>query len=456
MRLRRVGSHKRLNTQPDPRSYRPLAMTRLFILPLLAAFAMSCDAKDEASTTTTKGATVEEPTPEPDSARTASAPASDGPKTSAKEPGAPTAIVIPPPSPPSGAMPTLASVDEEVRNKAAELARERRKGRFPVEVTKPVNGPAFLALALSSNDPEELKVVFREVKMLYGPKETHYTRVVDDDYRAVILYRLASEDPVIAEAAFDASGPCIGPEPANAPVLSALVHFAFHHPSPAGRLLALRALSTRWSPTPPVEDAFLHALDDSDSAFLAQALEQVSFDFGHRFSKLDELRARIDPLLTHSDPAVRGTAVAALAETARRLDKEEAGAMLLPMLGDSHPFVRAAVLDSLATLRRESAVAVILEHVADSAPAKLRIPWTRLDGVEDRSSLLLHEDTVGLEAQRDLKRLTKKMEHPFEPSGLGSDGTDGGQARGAEEARAWFAAHKATLPPQGPDAPATG
>lgn len=427
-------------------------MTRLFILPLLAALAVSCDAKDEAPKT--KGAAVEASKPDP--ARTGSDPASDEAKTSTAEPGAPTAIVIPPPSPPSGAKPTLAGVDEEVRTKAAQLALERKKGRFPVEVSKPVNGPAFLALALSSNDPEELKGVLREVKTLYGPEKTHRTRVVDDDYRAVILYRLASEDPIVAEAAFDAAKPCVGAEPANAPVLKALVHFAFHHPSPAGRMLALRALSPRWSPTPQVQDAFLHALDDDDPAFLALALEQISFNFGGRFSKHDELRARIEPLLTHDDPAVRGTAVAALAETANRRDKEEIGAKLLPMLGDSHPFVRAAVLDSLGLLRRESAVAAVLEHVADGDPAEHRIQWAGIDGVQEPDSLLLHQDTVGLEAQRALKRITEAMEHPFEPSGLGSDERDGGLARGAEEARAWFVAHEATLPPQGAGAPAAG
>ncbi len=359
-------------------------------------------------------------------------------------------VVVPPANPPSGVRPTLPSLDEDTRRRASELAQERERRFFPGRVRIPANGPALLYLALTSEVEAEVIAALNGVDLIYTPREQPGHRKAGADYCAVVLYRLTSETPAIAETAFDAAKTCVRlDEPSGDPVRDALVHFAFHHPKKAGRGLALKALSPRWTPTPEVQDAFLYAIDEEDVALKALALERVSFNFGHRFSKHQALKARLEPLLAHRDPAVRGTAVAALAESSLGHNEQEVARALLPLVEDPHPFVRAAALSELGMLRYLPAAKTVLEHVDSKDPARHKIPWTRLDGGPDDQSLLLHEESVGLVAVDSLEDMTKKTEHPFVFSKVGAKDADGGLAHAAEEARRWFQAHGAELAADG-------
>lgn len=195
----------------------------------------------------------------------------------------------------------------------------------------------------------------------------------------VIAARLRCTDPDVLQGVADAltdmtRQPTLA---ADANVIAAIVDAAQHHPN---EVVKTQALASLWGL--PLErkerSVAVQALDGaSPTARLRLVLEAMLPD------REDPLRAdivaRLVPLTSHAEPAVRGIA-------ARRLggldDGESTRARLVALLGDETPYVRCQALEGLASLRKSAKVLVgpVAAQLDDTAACTLKLDHPTIRG----------------------------------------------------------------------------
>lgn len=395
---------------------------------LLVALAVSCDRSTSTETSETK------PTEQ-----------SKGAEGEVASP----APVIPKPVQLDREPPTLTTIDDAARTRAKELT-DLFDGRFSYETGNRHNALALLHLAHTATDVGLVTASLEAISRAYGPKQTDDDRAFDADYFAVVRQRLASDDPRIEEAAFEAAKAGMEAVPMDAELHAVLVSRAYHHPKLSGRLAALDALSKMKSPTKDVDDAIMHALDDESTALVALTLDLLGYPLGEKLPDQGRLEQRLTGFLTHSDPGVRAKAAQALADRTLYDDGERRriAGLLAPLNDDPHPFVRLCALEARVEVDDPAVLPLLIERLDDQTATELSIEgWVQLDGSRDSETLYCSagDDTASELAVWLLKRATRGEPHAFDPTPIDSQNPEASHKRTVDEAKAWATANAALL-----------
>lgn len=401
---------------------------------------------DDASSTKPAPAPPAAPTPKPTVEPAPAPPAPVKPAPAAEPTVAPRKTLALDATPPK-----LAPVDEGTKAKAEALVGRVDGLSFPYEVQRDTtNAKAFLHLAHTAEAANVVAAALRGMATTYEPTPKADVPAVDADYHAVVAYRLASTDPAIASAAFEAAHDSTKVEPPNAAVVAALVEIAQHHENLAARHLAIDALSEMKSATGPVQAAVLRALEEPSVAFVALSLEAMTFLFV-QFVDRAALMKRLTTLLASPDAGVRGQVVEVLTQMGRDdADRKELVTLLLPLLDDPHPYPRAAAAYAMGVMRHMQAAAKLVAMFDDLEPAKFRIEgWANLDGSAKADSLAVNlGDSVASVSLMALSLLSTKTDAEFEyaadvvPDAKGGADYTAALAKG----KAWYEANKGKLP----------
>lgn len=362
----------------------------------------------------------------------------------------PPGIEIPDPLVLDTTRPALTFADEATKTAAAALAKEIDGLKFPFDVVKiEANALPFLHLAHTADDVALAAAALDAMARRYSAGDTKGSRKVDADYHAVVAYRLASDDPTILAAALRAARNSAETVPPDAKVVGVLVDRAHHHDNLGGRFAALDALHNVKAPTGPIQIAFEHALTETSPQFLALTLDAMGF-MGDKMARRDAFEQTVVELTKHPEAIVRGEAVPVLANMARFSDgKDRAVKVLLPLLDDPEPSVRAQAVYAMGAMRWMESAAKLVELLDDTGSTRIEVDgWTNLDGSASRPSLgVSTSKTVGSVAVMSLSLLSTKTDAEFEfAEDIVRDGK-GGEDYGPaiDKARAWYAANKDQL-----------
>lgn len=346
--------------------------------------------------------------------------------------------------------PTLSFADEVTKAAAAELAKEIDGLKFPYRLVKvEANALAFLHLAHTADDVAEATAALDAIATRYSSRNTNGSRKVDANYHAVVAYRLASDDANILTAAFGAAKHSAETVPPDEKVLGILVDRAHHHPSLSGRFLALDVLHRVRAMSGAIQAAFEHALTETSPQFLALTLDSMEHT-GDKMAKRDAFEQTVVAFTKHEEVSVRGAAVAVLANM-RGSDeqRDRIASVLLPLLDDPAPSVRAEAVYAMGAMRRVETAAKLVELLDDTGATRLDVDgWTNIDGSASRPTLgVSMSNTVGSVAVMALSLLSTTTDAEFEFAQDiirdGKGGEDYGPA--IEKAKTWYAANKAKL-----------
>jgi HEAT repeat protein len=367
--------------------------------------------------------------------------ASVAPKVELPVPQLPKAIVVDPPN-----------VDEASKTKAKTLEAKVRNARFDYDDVKDqTNAKAFVHLAATATSPDVTIAALRAMHLAFTSYENSKTRpLADEDYARAVLMKLGDPDPRIQGSAIKAATHSVSGTTPNPKVVDALVDLAGNHPKPEGKHAAIDVLGNvqglaknpLW--LAPVVKAF-----DAPEAFLAsEALANLKYRL-HDVADKATVKLKLEGLLKHVDPGVRGNAAQAYAHLAGYEETTQAAyaEVLMPLLDDPTPHVRAAACGALATLGHKKAIHKIVTFVEDTTKSDYDIKgWNELDGDpgwqhHDASAWGTLGDAA-LSALRTLSRETKvKFSYDVQYRTKDAD-----LKKAAADAKKWYLQVKADVP----------
>jgi hypothetical protein len=378
------------------------------------------------------------------------APKADSPSASSSPSSAGTGV----PASPNAVAPPGAgesvSFSEEVKAQAASLQPQLQDSSALYKVTGvKENGPAFVYLASTSEDPKIAAAAFQGMSETYTTYEKSTDKnQVDAAYLAALRKGLASTDKPTLYWALKAAATTQRDDAQDAEITKILNDIARNHAELGARYEALQALSTgsRWQQNEETAETFLQALSKEP---LLASLALFRWDGKAGFSsKKEQLHAAILPLLEHADPGVRGRALLVVTETVPADQKSELAGKLEAMLQDQHAYVRSMAAKSLADMRHLSSAARLMPLLDDKANNTYDItydtllgqsgtahhdggPWSRVD---DSTLIALHLMSNQLPEG-------KRLEYPK----INSGSVDADIATEVEKTRAWFKANEQEL-----------
>lgn len=347
---------------------------------------------------------------------------------------------------PAAAVPP-AEFSDEVKKQAEELVASREKGHFPYkQLSVKENGPAFVYLATTSDDPEIVSEALRGMEKTYTANKAYKkTNKADETVDAAILKALNSDNKSILYYGLEASGDALGDEP-NQQVLAKLLEIATSHPELGARVEAVDAMIGVKDPAhnPEVFKAFVKALQD-DAPVASMAL----FRSGYAFVRADtdgEMKKVIDGLIKHEDPGVRGRAV----EAFRNFHDGENDLLietLTPLLKDKNSFVRSVAVGELARVKDPRAIDLIVTLLDDKEKNTYDIKYTNLlgkpDSIHHDGSAWSRVDDATLRALDSASNSQPKDEQ-FEYDKIDYKKVDEDIAAQVKKAKDWYAKYKAS------------
>jgi hypothetical protein len=335
-----------------------------------------------------------------------------------------------------------ASAQEQQR--AEELAKSvnQEQWQFPSEQWRAeADEKAALLLAATAEEPAVIGAALAALRSLAKPGKKP-----SDDTRKVIQRHLLSDDHRVASRALALAKPALTGA-ADPELLKSVVSLGQTNAFQAGseRYEVLVTLSNVGvgQRRGAVDDLLLASLNAPEPFVVITALRQL-----HN----PKLRARVNkpiaqaalPLLTHSEPAVRGLAAILLGQTA----KADSGAAqaLLAALGDKSPYVRSQAATALTTMQYTPGLHALLPLIGDLEKNNLEYEVRGLEGRASRQvlsgSYWPHVAAAAQEAATRLAPATLKLK--FEP--VAPKDVPGTLKTNAKTFMAWYQAHKSKLP----------
>ncbi|MBN1773757.1 MAG: HEAT repeat domain-containing protein [Deltaproteobacteria bacterium] len=335
---------------------------------------------------------------------------------------------------------------QELAAKLADLAQRE------AELGKPEQARLFLVLAASGKtEPPTIGAAL--LGLAYSWKEDAEAAFLED-YRAVVAARLGATEPEVLGPALKAAKKAVAStDPIDPALVQALLALVARPDDPAAPYEALDVLGSgkKVLEAAGTKDAFLAAFGSTHPHVAATALTTFAWLASGTIPDAEAYRAKIEELLKHADPAVRGEACGALAEFVPFGDAEAAvpiAKLLLPLLDDENPFVRSRAASSLADIKYKPAIHAFVKHLDDPAPNTYDTPsWKTLEGNDgwdhhDGSAWSRVDDAM----LRAIQSITFFDDVKFEYQvNVGSVEAD--LAAAVEAAKAWYEAHKADIPP---------
>jgi hypothetical protein len=325
----------------------------------------------------------------------------------------------------------------------------------PEDARQKANAKLFTYMAGTSEEPLVVEASLDAIQSAYSSRSSR-KEAPDADLDRVLLKHLRSSRSGAASAAFRAARIPLMTEQPGAELISGLAELARTAEAPR-RLAALEALDLIRPDNrgPEVLETFESALSAREAELVSTALFALAQSEPslrlEREQAPRRLGSRLLALTGHSDPGVRGRALAALAELDGIAEAEAKSTQAAKLLADGHPYVRAQAADALARLGATWAIHRLIELVEDVSPAFYELTgWTALDGHAGR---LVHElpgrkrvAEAALYAIQSLGASTEQAGGAFELS-LGRSQNEGALRENAERAKAWYARARASLPP---------
>jgi hypothetical protein len=345
------------------------------------------------------------------------------------------------------------------RRRELESLRTRLLSEGPraVSADRPEKSEANLLthLAETSDDPRVIEASLHAIPSMYAARSTKKLRP-DAALERVLAKHVSAERPSTALAALSAARVSLMTERPSDVVTSAISALAAPEQPAARRHAALEALNLVRPDrrAPHVLSAFERALEAKEPSLVSLALlglshSRASVEAAPQASR-QALATRIDELLRHYDPGVRGQALAVLAEIPTlfaadaRFQAAEAASV------DRDAYVRARAADLLARCRDPLAIHLLVGHVGDLSLARYELSgWTQLDGTH---KTLVHElpgrERVAEAALFAISSLSEVLElaSPLTLTLGNGHQSDERVLENAELARSWYRAHQALIP----------
>ena len=375
------------------------------------------------------------------------------------EPSEPAAPPSEPESPPSepepprsadateaGSGPTMAFATPAVIERSKEIAAAARTDWIPNEALKGANSAlAVLHLAQTASDPKLAGAALKALPGLYWARDHETRRTVDDDYVAVVVRRLSSDDPYILEGAFAAAETAARVEPPDPTIIDALVLRTDKAQKPEARILAMRCLAGVKPLTTELQQVFLDGLGDDDASVVALTLSAMTM-YGNRFTQREPLIETLRALATSDHAAVRGKALGVLTNVDRGAAHRDATTELaLEMLKDEHPLVRGEAVYALGAMRQVQHADKVVAMMDDAARVRMRLDgWSNLDGSSANKRVLAPGgETVTATALLSLAIMSTATDTKFEYVKLVDRKKIGhpDHTKAVEAAKAWLAKH---------------
>lgn len=365
--------------------------------------------------------------------------------------GAPASAATPAAAAPSGPITITATLDDAQKAAAEALKPQAKNGGFPsAERKKDENALIFLTLAAANGEPGVTAAALDGMTETWGANDkSKATHKVDADYVAVVRAHLDSADNVVrARAIMAAKKVLLSPAP-DVGVVDRLADIASNDANPAARFAVLDVLWTKpdWEKDAKLAGVYLGALSAKEPHLVSEALFRMIHDNG--LVNKAEIQPKVEGLLTHADPGVRGRAALALMEVARTDDERTAAvAKITPLLADAAPFAKAAAAVALGHSKNTSVVASLMPLLDDKSDNTYDITgWTELDGSAGR----LHHDAsawsrVDEAALLAIKGVTSsKGVDKYEMRKIESKTSAADIDAAVGECKAWYEAHKGAL-----------
>lgn len=335
----------------------------------------------------------------------------------------------------------------QVKAQAEALVAARKDGKFDYKsLSLKENGPAFVYLASTSDDPQVVSGALQGIEKIYSANKAsdHYL-LADEKVDQAILKALNSSDKSILYYGLRAAGDALGKEP-NKDVEAKLVVIAGTSPELGARLEAVDALSRAdgFDSDPAILDVYIKAMND-EAPVASTALFRRTFSMG-RAPQAEELKKTAVALLKHKDPGVRGRAADFVAELYSS-DPDFIIATIGPMTKDKDPFVRSSAAGALARSRDMRAVDLLIDLVDDKKKNTYDIKYPNLLGkmetVHHDGSAWSRVDDAALYA---LKSLTYSLGEGkrFVYDKIDYKKVDADIAAAAKRAKAWYQEFKKT------------
>lgn len=340
------------------------------------------------------------------------------------------------------------AADEATVKLAEQLGQKIADGKLEYkEKNEKSNGPGFLYLASTSEDPKVLAEALDGMSKTYSS----YTRSdkrnpVDEAYVATVSKHLASEDKAVRYWALQAAGQALIENPDSGPIAS-LNKIASDDKELGARYEALESLAKNrdWDKSDETVQVFLKALED-EPAVISIALFRLEGKVRSISSK-EEFASRTRALLKHQDPGVRGRATKISTQVVADDGQAELASELEGMLKDENAFVRSEAAEALAHLRHlsstEKIVALLDDHEKNTYDIKFDNLLGRKDTVHHDGSAWSRVDDSALHALETMSvRLGDKK---FTYAKIDYKKVDEDIAREVKRAKDWFKANQAEL-----------
>lgn len=343
--------------------------------------------------------------------------------------------------------------DESIVKQAAALATEKRGASFPLTaVMRPDNAHAFVYLAATSESPELTLAALGAMRMAFtGSSKSKTQTTVDARYHKTVVAHLTSPNPKIQAAAIKAARSSVNGSAPDAGVVATLTKLANAHEKPEGKLAALDALARASSFGRDANSIrpFVSALEAKEATVVSRAL----FHLAQKLMLVPDknmIQLKLEGLLTHANPGVRGRAIDALSRLGVRKDKRRLALAKLigPLLEDENNFVKAKACRALAMLRHARSIRRIILLVDNHEKDTYVIEgFKNLDGSPGR---LQHNGSgwsrVSDAALGAIRMLSANAPKRFKYE-IRARNVDEDLRKAATEAKAWFDEVEAKLPP---------
>lgn len=345
--------------------------------------------------------------------------------------------------------PSESSASEDGKARAEELLAAREKDQIPYqELDKKENGPAFLYLLETQEDKKVLEQALRGIAKTYTGDERYADKknLAGERYTAVVLKYLDSEDKRLLAHSLEASGTLLGaPEP-NREVVDKVISIASDHKELGAREKAIDTLYKfkDRDQDPAAMAAFLKALSD-EPAVASSALFRLNSGSNSPVNKA-ELLAKLEELLKHKDPGVRGRALLVMERLTDRDKKAELQAKFTPFLKDGNPYVRSSAIKALASTRDTKVIPTLMTLIDDKEKNTYDIRFEGLlgnDSVHHDGSAWSRVDDSVLTALDSMTGALK--DNRFKKGRYKGKTLDQDIAADVKKAKEWFEANKAAL-----------
>jgi len=321
---------------------------------------------------------------------------------------------------------------------------DKQNWRFPPQETnKKTNAKLFTYLAGTSEQPE---VVGAALQGMYSSYSSHSKRKAkpDEDFSAVVIKRLQSEDPRLVARALKAARTAMTGKRADEKLIKTVVALGDEYPAGPGRYAlidALRVVSSK-NRTEPLMSIFVSSLDAPEPYVKSYAL-QALYRASRSIKDIDGVKAKALELAKHADVGVRGRAVELLGAVGN--DDPKAVAAVTAALEDPHPYVRSEAAESLARLRRKEAIPKLMKMVDSAERNRYSLSvWKTLDGENGRlhheGSAWGYERDAAMNAIRSLSSGALKLER-INPKQI-----EAGLDANAKQTRDWYKKNAGKLP----------